>query len=77
MRLSVCSYRNRRRQKKADNAHYSDAVTAKKQFNHDIYGGEPGTNAIQKSYASGLDVSPQATSDRIVQFSTAFLVISR
>lgn len=34
--------------------------------------GELGTNAIQKSYASGLDVSPQATADRIVQLSTAF-----
>ena len=34
--------------------------------------GELGPDAIQKSYASGLDVSPQATADRIVQLSTAF-----
>ncbi|MBL6986132.1 MAG: DUF5610 domain-containing protein [Methylobacter sp.] len=34
--------------------------------------GDLGPNAIQKSYDSGLDVSPQATADRIVQFSTAF-----
>ncbi len=34
--------------------------------------GELGPNAIQKSYDSGLDVSPQATADRIVQLSTAF-----
>ena len=34
--------------------------------------GELGPDAIQKSYASGLDISPQATADRIVQLSTAF-----
>lgn len=34
--------------------------------------GELGPNAIQHSYAEGLDVSPQATADRIVQMSTAF-----
>lgn len=31
-----------------------------------------GPNAIQHAYDSGLDVSPQATADRIVQMSTAF-----
>ena len=31
-----------------------------------------GDNAIQKSYDSGLDVSPDATADRIVSLSTAF-----
>lgn len=31
-----------------------------------------GPNAIQNSYAASLDVSPQATADRIVQMSTAF-----
>ncbi|MFU8789803.1 MAG: DUF5610 domain-containing protein [Methylobacter sp.] len=34
--------------------------------------GELGANAIQNAYDSGLDVSPQATADRIVQMSTAF-----
>lgn len=34
--------------------------------------GQLGPNAIENAYASGLDVSPQATADRIVQFSTAF-----
>ncbi len=34
--------------------------------------GEFGDNAIQKSYDSGIDVSPQATADRIVSMSTAF-----
>lgn len=34
--------------------------------------GQLGPNAIQNSYAAGLDVSPQATADRIVQMSTAF-----
>ncbi len=33
---------------------------------------EFGDNAIQKAYDSGLDVSPQATADRIVNMSTAF-----
>lgn len=32
---------------------------------------ELGDNAIQKGYESGLDVSPEATADRIVKFSTA------
>ncbi|MDP3878100.1 MAG: DUF5610 domain-containing protein [Methylobacter sp.] len=34
--------------------------------------GDLGPNAIQNSYDSGIDVSPQATADRIVQMSTAF-----
>jgi hypothetical protein len=34
--------------------------------------GQLGPDAIQNSYAAGLDVSPQATADRIVQMSTAF-----
>lgn len=33
---------------------------------------EFGDNAIQKAYDSGLDVSPEATADRIVKMSTAF-----
>ncbi|MDD2761427.1 MAG: DUF5610 domain-containing protein [Methylomonas sp.] len=33
---------------------------------------EFGDNAIQKAYEEGLDVSPEATADRIVQMSTAF-----
>lgn len=33
---------------------------------------ELGENAIQKAYDSGLDVSPEATADRIVSLSTAF-----
>ncbi len=31
-----------------------------------------GPNAIQKSYDSGIDVSPEATAERIVSMSTAF-----
>jgi len=34
--------------------------------------GQLGPNAIQHAYEDGLDVSPQATADRIVQMSTAF-----
>ena len=33
---------------------------------------ELGPNAIQNAYESGLDVSPEATADRIVSMSTAF-----
>lgn len=33
---------------------------------------ELGENAIQNAYDSGLDVSPEATADRIVSMSTAF-----
>lgn len=33
---------------------------------------ELGPNAIQNAYDSGLDVSPEATADRIVSMSTAF-----
>ncbi|MCB2428366.1 DUF5610 domain-containing protein [Methylophaga pinxianii] len=33
---------------------------------------EFGDNAIQKAYEQGIDVSPEATSERIVQMSTAF-----
>ncbi|GAB4267324.1 MAG: DUF5610 domain-containing protein [Methylomicrobium sp.] len=33
---------------------------------------EFGDNAIQKAYEEGLDVSPEATADRIVKMSTAF-----
>lgn len=33
---------------------------------------EFGANAIQNAYDSGVDVSPQATADRIVSMSTAF-----
>ncbi len=32
-----------------------------------------GDNAIEEAYKSGLDVSPEATADRIVSLSTAFL----
>tara|TARA_R100001143_G_scaffold2717_5_gene5706 strand:- start:53218 stop:53766 length:549 start_codon:yes stop_codon:yes gene_type:complete len=39
---------------------------------NDVLRPELGDNAIQKAYESGLDVSPEATSDRIVQMSTAF-----
>lgn len=34
--------------------------------------GQLGPDAIQNSYSAGIDVSPQATADRIVQMSTAF-----
>lgn len=34
--------------------------------------GQLGPDAIQSSSAAGIDVSPQATADRIVQLSTAF-----
>ncbi|TRW90265.1 DUF5610 domain-containing protein [Candidatus Methylobacter oryzae] len=34
--------------------------------------GQLGPDAIQHAYDDGLDVSPQATADRIVQMSTAF-----
>lgn len=34
--------------------------------------GDFGDNAIQKAYDQGLDVSPQATADRIVKMSTGF-----
>lgn len=34
--------------------------------------GEFGPNAIQKAYDEGIDVSPEATADRIVKMSTAF-----
>lgn len=34
--------------------------------------GEFGPNAIQKAYDGGIDVSPEATADRIVKMSTAF-----
>jgi len=39
---------------------------------NDVLRPEFGDNAIQKAYDSGLDVSPEATADRIVQMSTAF-----
>jgi hypothetical protein len=38
---------------------------------------EFGDNAIQNAYDSGLDVSPEATADRIVSMSTAFFSIYR
>ena len=37
-----------------------------------VLGPEFGDNAIQSAYDSGLDVSPEATADRIVSLSTAF-----
>lgn len=39
---------------------------------NDVLRPELGDNAIQNAYASGLDVSPKATAERIVSLSTAF-----
>ena len=39
---------------------------------NDVLEPELGSNAIQNTYDSGLDVSPEATADRIVSLSTAF-----
>ena len=39
---------------------------------NDVLEPELGSNAIQNTYDSGLDISPQATADRIVSLSTAF-----
>lgn len=39
---------------------------------NDVLQAEFGDNAIQNSYDAGLDVSPEATADRIVTMSTAF-----
>lgn len=39
---------------------------------NEVLGPELGDNAIQSAYDSGLDVSPEATADRIVSQSTAF-----
>jgi len=39
---------------------------------NDVLKPEFGDNAIQKAYEQGIDVSPQATAERIVQMSTAF-----
>lgn len=39
---------------------------------NDVLKAEFGDNAIQKAYEQGVDVSPEATSERIVQMSTAF-----
>lgn len=39
---------------------------------NDVLQADFGENAIQASYDSGLDVSPEATADRIVSMSTAF-----
>lgn len=39
---------------------------------NEVLAPELGDNAIQNAYKSGLDVSPQATADRIVSMSTAF-----
>ncbi len=39
---------------------------------NDVLAPEMGSNAIQKAYEQGLDVSPEATAERIVQMSTAF-----
>jgi len=39
---------------------------------NDVLKADFGDNAIQTSYDSGLDVSPEATADRIVSMSTAF-----
>ena len=39
---------------------------------NDVLEPELGLNAIQNTYDSGLDVSPEATADRIVSLSTAF-----
>ncbi len=39
---------------------------------NDVLRADYGDNAIQAAYDSGLDVSPQATADRIVSLSSAF-----
>ena len=39
---------------------------------NDVLEPELGSNAIQNTYDSGLDVSPEATAERIVSLSTAF-----
>lgn len=39
---------------------------------NDVLRPELGDNAIENAYASGLDVSPEATAERIVSLSTAF-----
>ncbi len=39
---------------------------------NDVLEPEMGSNALQNTYDSGLDVSPEATADRIVSLSTAF-----
>ena len=44
---------------------------------NDILQDEFGDSAIQNAYDSGLDISPQATADRIVSMSTAFFSIYR
>jgi hypothetical protein len=44
---------------------------------NDVLQAEFGDNAIQNAYDSGLDISPEATADRIVSMSTAFFSIYR
>ncbi len=44
---------------------------------NDVLKDEFGDDAIQNSYDSGLDISPEATADRIVSMSTAFFSIYR
>ncbi len=44
---------------------------------NDVLKAELGDNAIQNAYDSGLDISSEATADRIVSMSTAFFSIYR
>ena len=44
---------------------------------NDVLKAELGDNAIQNDYDSDLDISPEATADRIVSMSTAFFSIYR
>lgn len=44
---------------------------------NDVLKAEFGDNAIQNAYDSDLDVSPEATADRIISMSTAFFSIYR
>jgi hypothetical protein len=44
---------------------------------NDVLQAEFGDNAIQNAYDSDLDISPEATADRIVSMSTAFFSIYR
>ena len=46
--------------------------TAIEGINEVLETNELGQNAIQRTYSSGLDISPEATADRIVSMSTAF-----
>jgi hypothetical protein len=50
--------------------------TALEAINEEL-GATQGTNSIQKAYDSNLDISPQATADRIVKGSTSMLAAFR